>query len=367
MIRVLNVISDSNIGGAGRVLLNYVRCSDRERFETYAAIPRGSLLKTPLEELGARVCEVDALAERSYHPKDVKRLCGLMRELHPDIVHTHGALSGRIAARRSGAGAVVMTKHCPASPGNAATRAAHRLIDSRLTDAVIAVSKAVGRQLERSGTPKELIHVVYNGIVPREPLEEEAQAALRQRLGMDDGHIWIGSAARLEPVKGVDLFLDAALRLARKRDDLRFMVFGTGSVEASLRAKAEPLGNAVRFGGFVEEIEQALALLDVTVVPSRAEAFCLTAAESLSMGTPVAAFEVDGVSEVVRDGETGLLAPAQDVSALADAIEKLADDAGLRARLGGNGQKTVRDSFSAERMARQLEAIYEQLLKKKER
>lgn len=100
MIRVLNVISDTNIGGAGRVILNYLRYSDRDRFETWAALPRGSLLKPPLEEAGAQVIEVEGMADRSYHREDVKGLQALMGERRPDLVHTHGCLSGRIAAKR---------------------------------------------------------------------------------------------------------------------------------------------------------------------------------------------------------------------------------------------------------------------------
>ena len=71
MTRVLNLISDTNIGGAGRVILNYLKYADTAQFETLAAVPRGSLLKAPLEEAGARVYEVDAMADRSYDRGDV--------------------------------------------------------------------------------------------------------------------------------------------------------------------------------------------------------------------------------------------------------------------------------------------------------
>ena len=97
MIRVLNIISDTNIGGAGRVLINYLQYADRRRFDTAVALPRGSLLKAPLEELNTTVYEVDGIADRSYDKGDVKVLQALIREVDPDIVHTHGALSGRIA------------------------------------------------------------------------------------------------------------------------------------------------------------------------------------------------------------------------------------------------------------------------------
>ena len=72
MIKVLNVISDTNIVGAGRVILNYLRYSNRNQFETWVALPRGSLLKPLLEEAGAGIQEVDGMADRSYHREDVK-------------------------------------------------------------------------------------------------------------------------------------------------------------------------------------------------------------------------------------------------------------------------------------------------------
>lgn len=362
MIRVLNIISDSNIGGAGRVLLSYLKNADRESFEILTAVPRGSLLKAPLEALGGKVYEVDGLAERSYHRDDVKTLRALIREVKPDIVHTHGALSGRIAARQEGVGAVVMTKHCPAARGSVAGRLGHAALDPMLSDAMIAVSETVGRQLTAAGTPRRLVTVVRNGITPVEPPTEQEETALRERFGMDKEHLWIGVAARLEPVKGVDLFLKAAELLAG-REDLRFMIWGTGSMEETLRAQAAPLGDKVRFGGFVSEIEQALSLLDVAVVSSRSEAICLSAIEALSMGTPVVGFDVDGVSEVVREGETGFLAPPEDVSALAERILRLADDRRLRRQMGEAGEKMVRETMTARQMAREIEAVYRKTLK----
>ena len=366
MIRVLNVISDSNVGGAGRVVLNYLRCADRSRFETYVAVPRGSLLKPEAEALGGIVREVDGLAERSFHPSDVRALAALMRQLKPDVVHTHGALSGRVAARRCGVRALVMTKHCAAERGGLPSRLAHRALDPVLTGRMIAVTEAIKRQMVAAGTPEKLISVVYNGIRLAEPYRGEAREDLRRRLGMDGRHTWLGVAARLEPVKGVDRFIEAA-KLLRRRDDLRFIVFGAGSEEQRLRALAAPLGDKLVFAGFTSEIEQALDLLDLTVVPSRSEACSLTVLESLSMGTPVCAFAIDGMDELVRDGENGALVPRDDVPALARSMEALADDPAGRARMGERGRAALRQTFTAEAMARQIETIYGQLLGKKER
>ena len=81
MTRVLNIISDSNIGGAGRVLLSYLRFADKSRFQTLAALPRGSLLSPALMEAGAEVYEVDGIADRSYHQDDVRVLKALLAQI----------------------------------------------------------------------------------------------------------------------------------------------------------------------------------------------------------------------------------------------------------------------------------------------
>ena len=72
MIKVLNIISDTNIGGAGRVLLNYLQYADGKNFDTSVAVPRGSLLVQPLRDLGATVYEVDGLVDRSYRSEDTR-------------------------------------------------------------------------------------------------------------------------------------------------------------------------------------------------------------------------------------------------------------------------------------------------------
>jgi hypothetical protein len=158
MIKVLNIISDTNIGGAGRVLLNYMSRVDREHFDVSVAMPRGSLLKAPLEELGTTVYGGDGLADRSYHKDDVKELMGLIRRVEPDIVHTHGALSGRIAGRRCGR-VVIYTRHSafpvPAKLKYPPGRWVNKWLNEYYSDHIIAVSPAAAENLTDAGiSPK---------------------------------------------------------------------------------------------------------------------------------------------------------------------------------------------------------------------
>lgn len=365
MIRVVYVLTDNNIGGAGRWLLNQLRCADRTRFEPKALLPEGSLLRAEVEKLGIETLRVPSMRDSSWDRGALADMTALFRAERPDVVHTGASLTARVAARRAHVPALVTTKHCAAERGGILSRAARRCVDTLYADQVIAVSQAVGAQLAAAGTPKRKICVIPNGVVPVEPYGGEARDALQERLGLSPGLLWVGIAARLEPVKGVDLFIDAARRVLAERSDVRFAVFGLGSQEEALRQSAADLGESIRFMGFCGEIEQALGLLDAAVVSSRSEAFCLSAAEALSMGTPVAAFDVDGVGEVVRNGQTGLLAPAGNTAALAERIVRLLDDAALRERLGRDGQAIVLREFTAQTMVRKTEALYERLLKRK--
>ena len=367
MKRVIYVLTDNNIGGAGRWLLNLLRCLDRTRYEAKVLLPEESALRARVEELGFETLCVDGMRDASWDRASLAGMTALFHVERPDIVHIGASLTARLAARRARVPAIVVTKHCAAEPCGALGRCKRRLVDTLAADKVVAVSRAVGEQLAAAGTPREKLCVICNGIMPVPPYDGGAREALRESLGLDRGRLWVGVAARLEAVKGVDLFLDAARRVLERRDDVRFAVFGVGSQEAALRAMVSDLGDKVRFLGFCDEIEQALGLLDVAVVPSRSEAFCLSAAEALSMGTPVAAFDVDGVSEVVRDGVTGRLAPAGDTAALAARIEALLDDPALRLRLGEQGRELVLREFTAETMTRKTEALYDELAARKGR
>ena len=187
MIRVMNVISDTNIGGAGRVILNYLCYADKDRFETWAALPRGSLLKAPLEKAGAKTLEVEGIADLSYHREGVERLRAVMKELKPDIVHTHGCLSGRIAARREKIPAVY-SRHSafpvPARLRYPPGRWVNKFVNEHYADRIIAVSPAARDNLVQGGVSPNKITVVMNGTAPVPRISEEERAALREELSI---------------------------------------------------------------------------------------------------------------------------------------------------------------------------------------
>ena len=370
MIRVLNVISDTNIGGAGRVILNYLRYSDRDRFETWVALPGGSLLKPPLEEAGAHVLEVDGMADRSYHREDVKLLRKLMQELKPDIVHTHGCFSGRIAAKKCHIPAVY-SRHSafpvPTRLKYPPGRWVNKLVNEHYADRIIAVSPATRDNLTEGGISPGKITVVMNGVSPVPRTSPAEREALRQALSVPAGHTVFGILARLEDYKG-HLYLVEAARLLKERgrQDFTVLIAGTGPFQGTLAQAVERsgTGDRVKLLGFRSDVPQLLNILDVQLNCSYGtEATSMALLEGMSLGLPTIASSYGGNPWVVEDGRSGLLFPSRDAAALAGAMERLMDSPQERAEMGARGRAVYQERFTGEVFARNTEDIYLDILK----
>ena len=370
MNRVLNLISDTNIGGAGRVILNYLRYADRSQFETLAAVPRGSLLKAPLEEAGARVYEVDAMADRSYDRGDVAVLKALIDRVGPDLVHTHGALSGRIAARRLGV-PVVYSRHSafpvPAKLRYPPGRWVNQWVNQHYADRIIAVSPAARQNLVDGGVNPDKITVVMNGTAPVPRTDPEEREALRKELDLPREAVVFGILARLEDYKG-HLYLIRAARILKDRgvSGFRVLIAGTGSYEEQVARAVRELevGDVVKLLGFRSDVGALLNLLDVQLNASYGtEATSMALLEGMSLGLPTIASDYGGNPWVVKDGETGLIFPSRDDAALADAMEHLIQNPEERAAMGRRALELYEHEFTGEIFARRVEDVYRQVLK----
>lgn len=370
MIRVLNIISDTNIGGAGRVILNYLRYADRDKFETLVAIPRGSLLKPLLEEANVTVYEVDGMADCSYASEDVKALQALIRQVKPDLVHTHGALSGRIAAKRCRV-PVVYSRHSafpvPAKLKYPPGRWVNKLLNEHYADHIIAVSPATRDNLTEAGISPKKITVVMNGVAPVSPISDEEKAALRQSLGLGKDVFTFGILARIEDYKG-HLYLVYAAKLLKDRgySNFRILVAGTGAFEEEVTRAVTEMGveDVVQMLGFRSDAAALLNILDVQLNASYGtEATSMALLEGMSLGLPTIASDYGGNPFVITSGQNGLLFPSKDSAALADAMAELMDHPEEVAIMREKALETYQSRFTGEVFARNTEQIYENVLK----
>lgn len=369
MIRVLNIVSDTNIGGAGRVLLNYLQYADRSQFHTMVAVPRGSLLKEPLEQVGAEVFEVDGIADRSYDKNDVKLLKDLIDRVEPHIVHTHGALSGRIAGRQCGK-VVIYTRHSafPVSaklkypPG----RWVNKLLNEHYSDHIIAVSPAAAENLTDAGISPKRITTMMNGVAPVARCSDEECAVLRKQWGVGENDFVLGILARLEPYKGHMDIMDAAKILADEGRKFKILVAGNGTFEAEVKARVDELGlnDHVKFLGFLTDVRGFLSVLDVQLNASYGtETSSLSILEGFSMGLTAVISDYGGNPWLVTDGDNGLMFPTRDSKKMAECMARVMDEPETLKKLSVRAKEVFHERFTGEIFAKNIETVYLDTLK----
>jgi glycosyltransferase involved in cell wall biosynthesis len=369
MKKVLNIITDMNIGGAGIVLQNYYAKADRERFEHFVVLPQGSMLADRLRSLEVEIIEIPGIKAKSLDIPAIKAFRKKFEEINPDIVHTHASLSARIAARQFKKCAIVHTRHCayPQSKFKTSFPMKQLLgcINNYYSDLIIAVSPACGENLTDTGTKAEKITTVFNGVQPVRRLSDDEKNELRDSLGIDKNDFVCSIVARLVPEKGHIYVLEAAKLL--KDLPLKIIIAGSGSSEGELHAfaKQHELDNCI-FTGFINDIAGVENISDFQLNASYGtEASSLSLLESMSLSIPAVASDFGGNPYLIEDGVNGYIVPQHSGEALANAIRKMIENPKTLSKMGVNANEIYKERFTAEVMAGNIEKVYEQVLSNK--
>ncbi|MEE9297286.1 MAG: glycosyltransferase [Phycisphaerae bacterium] len=382
-MRICHVITRLIVGGAQEnTVLTCAGLAERGHQVTLVAGPEtgpeGSLWQQA-QRSGAELVRVDSLRRAIKPFSDIKCLGALRRIFKEggfDVVHTHSSkagILGRRAAAGIGVGAVIHTIH-----GMSFNRTQPRAVQwlyrglernvARRTDAFVTVADAMIEQAVAAGLgPREKFTTVYSGM-PTERYKREAwrRAAVRERWGVTDADVVVGTVARLFRNKGYEEVIEAMAPAVALVPSLKFVWVGGGADRARFvrRVRALGLGDRLHLTGLVppEDIAELVGGFDMLVHASRWEGLPRAVVQGLLMEVPGIAFDVDGAPEVVEDGITGRLVPYGDTRTLAAAIVELARSADLRERLGREGRRRCVDRFAAQRMVDDLERLYLRLL-----
>jgi glycosyltransferase involved in cell wall biosynthesis len=382
-IRVLRVIARMNIGGPAHHVSMLSGRLDRARFETLLVHGRLGAGEGSFESLAEREgCRVQGLAHLTPElrpPADLRALGALVRVIRrfrPHIVHTHTAKAGflgRVAAAATPGPRpiIVHTYHGHVLEGyfGPGRTALYRLLERRLapvSDCLLGVSRATVDDLVRLGVaPRERFRVVPIGLDLRRFLAPDARAAaaVRERCGAREGEVLVACVGRMVPIKRVDLILRAVAEARRGGAPIRLALVGDGESRPALERLAGELGvaDAVRFLGFMPDSSPAVAAADLAVLGSDNEGTPVALIEAAAAGRPAVATSVGGVPDVVVPG-TGVLVPAGDHHTLAAGLARLAGDEALRTTMGARAREHVARAFSIERLLRDVEALYDELL-----
>jgi len=363
-MKVLEAISDTNVGGAGRLLLTRLRHSDRTAVQTTVVLPKGSALEERLFRIGIRTVSVTHGADASADLRALPELVRIMREHRPDVLHCHGWLAARLAGWLAGVPVRIHTRHCAYRAGRwlriPPVRLLCGLVQGMLSTNVIAVAEAAREDLLSQGVSDKKIEVIINGTDPLRTVSRTARYIYREAYGFSPEHFVVGICARLEPCKGHGDFLRAAALLASD-DRFRFLVVGTGSLEKDLHELARGLGleKKIVFAGFCEDVSIPFWCMDLNVNCSvGTETSCLSLSEGMSIGLPAVASSYGGNVHMVKHGTNGLIYPEGDFVALAAAIRQMADDREGYRRMSAAARRRYCEEFTADRMTRATEGLY---------
>lgn len=365
-IKVLHVLTDTNIGGAGTLLINYLRCFDREKYDISVCLPEGAALTPKVEAVGYRVIPLKHGHDKSFDMSALAEYTKLFREEKPDIVHTHSAFSAKLAAFLAGVKSRIYTRHCAFEMPRKLTtfpgKQINGFINNTLATEIVAVADAAKDNLTETGVSEKKITVIVNGVLPLREVTPEEVEAKRAELGIEDGTFVCGIAARLEHYKGHAYLLDTVKELSETNPDFKLLIMGRGSEEENLKAKAKALGieDKVVFVGFVTDLAPYYHVMDLSLNCSYGtEATSMALGEGMSLSIPAVVTSFGGNPYMVEDDVNGYLVPTKDPHAMAEAIRRIMEDAELAEKLGRGARAMFEERFTAEAMTRKLEAIYD--------
>lgn len=382
-MNIVHIITRLIIGGAQENTLQTVENQHSLHGDKVTLItgpspgPEGSLMERA--EAGGFRLEVVPSLIRSIHPlhdwNALGELLRLLKEIQPDIVHTHSSkagILGRIAAYRLKI-PVVHTIHGASFHYGQSKLAynsyvAMERMAARWTDRFISVADDMSAEYVRAKVaPAERFTTINSGFDVEPFLSPgDSRTRVREQLGIRDEDIIVGKIGRLFHLKGHEFVIRAAGEIIRSNPNVRFLFVGDGILRQQYEEEIARQGLTDHFilTGLVPptRIPELMAAMDIVVHTSQWEGLARVLPQGLLSGKPVVSFDVGGAREVVINGQTGFLVAQEPATELIDAILKLAADSELRDRLGRNGQELCRDRFRHQNMSTRIGEVYRQVL-----
>jgi len=350
-MKIVHILTDTNIGGAGHYLKAYLAAHDRENFDVHVILPQGSLLSPAISSFSVPVHEIAHIGDRSISLRGIYEIYRTLKRLKPDIVNTHASFSGRIAAKMLRI-TVIHTRHYCLTSNRMG------FMNNFFSDGVIATSPKVEAGLIEAGTNPKRITTIFNGVPPLRKLSEDEKSIVRNKYNIPHDAFVVIQMARLDPIKGHNYSLDAAKILADE-PQIVFLFAGIGSLEEHIRKRiADEEINNVIMTGFISDVAEIVGISDLSLSASYSETTCLALLEGMSIGLPAVVSDGGGNPITVQDMERGLVVPYGDGAALAKAIFEMKNNVKLYKQLSDKALEGFEKYFRADIMAARIEELY---------
>ena len=368
-MRVLEAISDTNIGGAGILLYSRLKHSNRNRFKTVVVLPKGSALTSRFQSIHIPTISIDGCYDQSLDLFTIPTLCSIIRSYRPSLVNCHGCLSFRIAAKICHVPVIIYTRHCafplPSWQRSILIKKGIGVLQTKLSPNIVAVAGAAKTNLIQMGVNPNRIHVIINGAEKLKKIPPQECLALRQTLEIPKDAFVVGICARLEACKGHQELLEAACFLLQEDKGYHFLIIGNGSLEQTLKQFCiqHKIEKYVHFIGFAEDVTPYMNIIDIQVNCSNGtETSSLALSEGMSLGKPAIASNYGGNPYMIQHGINGLIYSLGKPSELAIQIRRLRQNPTLYDQCSKNALLRFERELNAERMTKETEAFYQRLV-----
>lgn len=372
-IRLLKVVPTFMCGGTENQFMALGRSLDPERFDLeFACLRRWGAFADEIDARQIPLLECNITSFRSLSAfRQQARLARHVVKRRIDIVHAYSFYGNLFAvppARMAGVPVVIASIRDRAPYLTPMQRRAQRWA-CQFADCILVNAVAVKEWLIGEGYDASKIVVIPNGVdLSRFDRVQGAESPFRA-LGVPDGAPVVLVVSRLNPLKGLEPFLEAAALVAPDCPAARFVIVGDTNPNerpywSTLTSLTGKLGmtDRVTFAGLRRDVPQLLAAATISVMPSLNEALSNVVLESMAAGAPVVATRVGGTPEAIADGVNGMLVPPGDPRAMASAIAALLSDRGRARRLGAAARQSINERFSMDRMVSATEQLYQALL-----
>lgn len=364
-MNILLLVAGGDIGGGKTHILSLAKQLSTTNNVLVFSL-RSGVLTDEARDMGLAV----TISQNGWNArKDIRNLKDAIDSFHPDVVHCHGAKANMYGAllKLYRDVPVITTVHSDPKldyMGQPHKQYTYGLINElalKRMDFYMAVADRMELTLIERGKDPQSIFTIYNGI-------DFSTASPDPRPSKPEGDLVVGIAARLNPVKDIATLVKAFAKAYGRNPRLFLSIAGTGEDEAMLRQLAKDLGveHRVRFEGWVSNMQEYFAGVDINVLSSVSETFPYSLLEGAYHHCPAIASRVGGIPTLIKHGETGFLFEKGDVDSFAEYIYQLSVDEDLRRTLAENLFEKAKNEFSLDRMKEVQEEAYRTILRRKQ-
>ena len=379
MKRILYLHAGAEMYGADKVLLELIKGLNPQEFEAHIILPNDGILIEALRQVGARVSVLDypILRRKYFNPKGIleylksyrrysQKIAQYVRENGIDLVHnnTTAVLEGIYLKRKVKLPLIWHVHEIIVKPK--AISDFINFLMGRYADKIVTVSQAVASHVKQSPFIKEVqVQVIYNGVdnAVYHPIQA---SAVREKFGIPEDALVIGMIGRVNAWKGQGDFLEAVTPILEHNPNSIAFLAGSAFAGEEWRVdelekaiSASPVAGQIKRIDYYSKTTELYNMFDIFVLPStNPDPLPTVVLEAMACGKPVVGYRHGGVCEMVKEGESGILATPNKPTELSKAIQELADNTEKREQFGKASVKRQKELFSLQSYIRNFSELY---------